>query len=71
MTANEPGDQSPGLALRAVDRSPLLQQRRARSMQQVQIMIDAAKRLICLKGSGFTTQELARDGGGGVRDDRR
>jgi AcrR family transcriptional regulator len=63
VTANEPGDQSPGLALRAVDRSPLLQQRRARSMQQVQIMIDAAKRLICLKGSGFTTQELVRESG--------
>jgi TetR/AcrR family transcriptional regulator len=29
----------------------------------MQIMVDAAKRLIAQKGSGFTTQELAREAG--------
>jgi AcrR family transcriptional regulator len=48
---------------RAADKSPLVQQWRARNVRQMQIMVDAAKRLIAQKGSSFTTQELAREAG--------
>jgi TetR/AcrR family transcriptional regulator len=48
---------------RAADRSPLMQQWRSRNVRQMQIMVDAAKRLIAQKGSSFTTQELAREAG--------
>jgi AcrR family transcriptional regulator len=50
-------------AERAAERSPLLQERRSRNMRQIQSMVDAAKRLIGRNGSGFTTQELAREAG--------
>lgn len=48
---------------RAADRSPLVQRWRARNVQQMKIMVDAAKRLILAKGAGFTTQELAQEAG--------
>lgn len=32
-------------------------------MQQMRIMVDAARRLIAEKGTGFTTQELAKEAG--------
>jgi AcrR family transcriptional regulator len=48
---------------RAADRSPLMQQWRSRNVRQMQVMVEAAKRLILRKGYGFTTQELAREAG--------
>jgi AcrR family transcriptional regulator len=48
---------------RAADRSPLMQQSRSRNVRQMQIMVEAAKRLIAQKGYSFTTQELAREAG--------
>jgi AcrR family transcriptional regulator len=48
---------------RAADRSPLVQQWRSRNVRQMKTMVDVAKRLIAEKGSGFTTQELARESG--------
>lgn len=48
---------------RAADRSPLMQQWRSRNVRQMKIMVEAARRLIAEKGSGFTTQELAREAG--------
>jgi len=48
---------------RAVNRSPLMQQWRSRNVRQMEIMVEAAKRLIARKGSSFTTQELAREAG--------
>jgi AcrR family transcriptional regulator len=48
---------------RAAERSPLMRERRSRNVRQMQIMVEAAKRLIARKGSGFTTQELAREAG--------
>lgn len=52
---------------RAADRSPLMQQWRSRNVRQLQTMVEAAKRLIARKGSGFTTQELAREAGVAVQ----
>jgi AcrR family transcriptional regulator len=40
-----------------------MQQWRSRNVRQMQIMVEAAKRLIAQKGSSFTTQELAREAG--------
>jgi AcrR family transcriptional regulator len=40
-----------------------MQQSRSRNVRQMRIMVDAARRLIAQKGSGFTTQELAREAG--------
>lgn len=48
---------------RAADRSPLMRQTRSRNVRQMQIMVEAAKRLIARKGYSFTTQELAREAG--------
>jgi AcrR family transcriptional regulator len=50
-------------AERAADRSPAVQRSRSRSIQQMQVIVDAAKRLVVEHGSGFTTQELARTAG--------
>lgn len=54
-------------AERAADRSPLVQQWRSRNVRQMQIMVEAARRLIARKGSSFTTQELAREAGVAVQ----
>jgi len=40
-----------------------MQRSRSRNVRQMQIMVEAAKRLIAQKGYGFTTQELAREAG--------
>jgi deazaflavin-dependent oxidoreductase (nitroreductase family) len=54
---------SPAWAERAADRSPAVQRSRSRSIQQMQVIVEAAKRLVVERGSGFTTQELARTAG--------
>jgi AcrR family transcriptional regulator len=48
-------------AERAADRSPSVQRRRSRSIQQTRVLIDAARRLISGKGGGFTIQELVKE----------
>ncbi|MCK9903089.1 TetR family transcriptional regulator [Parafrankia colletiae] len=48
---------------RAVDRSPLVQRSRSRSMQQMKVIVDAARRLITSRGSSFTTQDLVKEAG--------
>jgi AcrR family transcriptional regulator len=48
---------------RAADRSPIVQRWRSRNVQQMQVMVDAAKRLITERGGKFTTQELAAEAG--------
>jgi AcrR family transcriptional regulator len=48
---------------RAADRSPTARQWRTRSVRQMQVMVEAAKRLIARKGYSFTTQELAAEAG--------
>ena len=40
-----------------------MQQWRSRNVRQMKNMVEAARRLISQKGSGFTTQELAREAG--------
>jgi AcrR family transcriptional regulator len=50
-------------AERAADRSPQVQRSRSRSMQQMQVIVEAAERLILEQGGRFTTQELAREAG--------
>jgi AcrR family transcriptional regulator len=52
---------------RAAGRSPFLQQRRSRNIEQMKNMVEAAKRLISQQGSGFTAQELAREAGVAVQ----
>ena len=48
---------------RAVDRSPMVQRSRTRGMEQAQVIVQSARRLIAVKGSAFTTQELVKDAG--------
>lgn len=48
---------------RAVDRSAAVQRSRLRIAQQVRQMVDAARKLIEIKGDAFTTQELAVEAG--------
>ena len=48
---------------RAADRSPAVQRSRTRSVRQVKVIVDAARRLIRAKGASFTTQELAKEAG--------
>lgn len=48
---------------RAVDRSAAVQRSRLRIAQQVRQMVDAARKLIEIKGDEFTTQELAVEAG--------
>lgn len=48
---------------RAVDRSPVVQRSRSRGMEQASLIVQAAQRLIAIKGSSFTTQELVREAG--------
>ena len=50
-------------AERAADRSATVQRSRERSRQQAEQILDAAHRLIAVKGDQFTTQELAKDAG--------
>jgi TetR/AcrR family transcriptional regulator len=46
---------------RTVDQSPSLQRSRTRRIEQAKVIIDAARRLIVVKGSAFTLQELAKE----------
>jgi AcrR family transcriptional regulator len=48
---------------RAFERSAAVQRSRERIATQVRLMLDAAQRLIVLKGDAFTTQELAAEAG--------
>ena len=48
---------------RAADRSPAVQRSRARQMEQAQVVVAAARRLIAERGDGFTTQELVKEAG--------
>ena len=50
-------------AERAADRSPTVQRSRARQMEQAQVVVEAAKRLIVERGDSFTTQELVKEAG--------
>ncbi|CUU55102.1 TetR family transcriptional regulator [Frankia sp. CcI49] len=52
-----------GWAERAADRSPVVHRSRSRSIQQTRGIVDAARRLIAVKGSSFTTQELVKEAG--------
>jgi AcrR family transcriptional regulator len=46
-----------------VDRAPAVQRSRLRSAQQQKAIVDAARRLVDERGSGFTTQELIAEAG--------
>ena len=48
---------------RAVERSAAVQRSRVRIAAQVRQMLDAARRLIAIKGDTFTTQELVAEAG--------
>jgi TetR/AcrR family transcriptional regulator len=50
-------------AERAADRSPIVQRSKARGVEQAKAIVDAAQRLIAIKGNTFTTQELVREAG--------
>jgi TetR/AcrR family transcriptional regulator len=50
-------------AERAADRSPTVQRSRARQIEQAQVIVDAARRLIAERGERFTTQELVKEAG--------
>ncbi|HTR70036.1 MAG TPA: TetR/AcrR family transcriptional regulator [Mycobacteriales bacterium] len=60
------GDPQPAAAAwleRAADRSPSVQRSRQRSAERAQQIVDAARRLVVLKGSEFTTHELVKEAG--------
>lgn len=48
---------------RAAARSPSLRRSHARSIQQAQTLVDAARRLISTRGEHFTTQDLVKEAG--------
>lgn len=48
---------------RAAERSPTVRRSRARGVEQAKVIVDAAQRLIALKGNAFTTQELVNEAG--------
>jgi AcrR family transcriptional regulator len=48
---------------RAVERSAAVQRSRSRIASQVRSMLDAARRLIAVKGDEFTTQDLVKEAG--------
>jgi AcrR family transcriptional regulator len=48
---------------RSVDRSPAMQRSRDRRIEQSKVIIDAARRLVTVKGSAFTLQELVKEAG--------
>jgi AcrR family transcriptional regulator len=50
-------------AMRAAERSPMVQRSRARGVEQAKAIVDAAQRLIAVKGNAFTTQELVKEAG--------
>ncbi|HEX4245198.1 MAG TPA: TetR/AcrR family transcriptional regulator [Acidimicrobiales bacterium] len=50
-------------AERAADRSPTVRRSRARGVEQATAIVQAAQRLIAIKGTAFTTQELVKEAG--------
>ena len=50
-------------AERAAERSPKVRRSRARGVEQARSIVEAAQRLIAVKGSAFTTQDLVREAG--------
>jgi TetR/AcrR family transcriptional regulator len=50
-------------AERAADRSPTVRRSRARGVEQATAIVEAAQRLIAVKGTAFTTQELVKEAG--------
>ena len=48
---------------RAADRSPRVRRSRLRSVEQAQVIVDAARRLVDEKGENFTTHELVKEAG--------
>ncbi len=50
-------------AERAAERSPIVQRSKARGVEQAKAIVDAAQRLIAIKGNTFTTQELVKEAG--------
>lgn len=48
---------------RAADRSPSVQRSKVRSVEQARQIVEAAQRLLEADGSGFTTQQLAKEAG--------
>lgn len=50
-------------AERVADRSPVVQRSRDRSFEQARLIVDAALRLVEMKGPGFTTQDLIKEAG--------
>ena len=53
----------PAWADRAAEQSRSVQRSRARSIAQAQTIVAAAERLLHVRGSAFTTQELAKEAG--------
>ncbi|MGW0246243.1 TetR/AcrR family transcriptional regulator [Nocardia goodfellowii] len=53
----------PRWADRAADQSQSVRRSRARSIEQAQAIVAAARRLTAVKGAAFTTQELAKEAG--------
>lgn len=50
-------------AERAAERSPVVQRSRSRGVEQAKSIVEAARRLIAVKGPSFTTQELVKEAG--------
>jgi len=50
-------------AERLAEHSPNVQRSRARSLERARVFIDAARRLIAVKGESFTTQDLVKEAG--------
>jgi TetR/AcrR family transcriptional regulator len=50
-------------AERAADQSPVVRRSRARGVEQATAIVQAAQRLIAVKGTAFTTQELVKEAG--------
>ncbi|MEU1980992.1 TetR/AcrR family transcriptional regulator [Nocardia sp. NPDC019395] len=57
------GAPPPAWADRAADRSRAVQRSRARSVEQAQAIVAAARRLLQADGAALTTQELAKEAG--------
>jgi AcrR family transcriptional regulator len=50
-------------AERAADRSPVVQRSRTRGVEHAKAIVEAAQRLMAVKGASFTTQELVKEAG--------
>ncbi len=50
-------------AERAAERSPNVQRSRTRSLERAQQIVEAARRLVTVKGADFTTHELVKEAG--------